>query len=176
MQHRINVKYDTWQKETQQRFGTLLSEEIKTAKSELHACKERLESIYLEGPTKDVISGVEYILKCKSTVSHRVQSVEQLEQSEKLLTKQRYVFPRDWIAVSNVVGALVDFKFILQKRSQQMDLQLPSLQLKIRFVRSFVQLGSGLLLVCLLACLLVCLFVCLCICICMSELYEQQRN
>ena len=132
VQHRINVKYDTWQKEIQQRFGALLFEEIKTAKAELQACKERLEAIYLEGPTKDVIIGVEYILKCKSSVPSRGQLVEQLELAEKLLVKQRFGFQRDWISVSNVVGAFNDFKFILQKRAQQMDLQLPALQLKIR--------------------------------------------
>ena len=55
-----------------------------------------------------------------------------LESSEKLLQKQRYQFPTDWLSVSNVVGSLADLCQILDRRITSMDAQLPSLQLKIR--------------------------------------------
>jgi dynein heavy chain 1, cytosolic len=132
VQNKVNLKYDTWQKESQLRFGTILIEEIKTAHADIVSSKTKLESIALQGPTKDVIIGVEYILKTKSSLSARKQLVVDLESSEKLLQKQRYQFPTDWLSVSNVVGSLADLCQILDRRIASMDAQLPSLQLKIR--------------------------------------------
>ena len=132
VQNKVNLKYDTWQKESQVRFGTILLEEIKAVQSDLVNCKANLEGTILQGPTKEVIIGVEFILKMKSSVFHRKNLVNDLETSEKLLQKQRYQFPNDWLSVSNVVGSLADFIQILDRRISSMDAQLPSLQLKIR--------------------------------------------
>ena len=132
VQNKVNLKYDTWQKESQLRFGMILIEEIKAAHADIVSSKTKLESIALQGPTKDVIIGVEYILKTKSSLAARKQLVVDLESSEKLLQKQRYQFPTDWLSVSNVVGSLADLCQILDRRIASMDAQLPSLQLKIR--------------------------------------------
>jgi dynein heavy chain 1 len=127
----------------QQRFGAILLEEIKAARVEFGACRDRLENISLDGPTKDVINGVEFILKTKLAMDGRSQLVDVLEASEKLLVKQRFQFPRDWISVSNVVGAFNDLKAIVQKRSNSMDVHLPALQNKIRFVCCLLLLLHG---------------------------------
>ena len=52
----------------------------------------RLESIYLEGPTKDVIAGVEFILKSQAGLARVKERVSDLESSEKLLQRQRFKF------------------------------------------------------------------------------------
>ena len=132
VQNKVNLKYDTWQKESQFRFGTILLEDIKTIQTDLVDCKARLEGIALQGPTKEVIIGVEFILKMKASLSEKQNLVDELETSEKLLQKQRYQFPRDWLSVSNVVGSLADLIQILDRRISSMDAQLPALQLKIR--------------------------------------------
>lgn len=132
VQNKVNLKYDTWQKDSQQRFGAILSEEIRALYSELSTCKSKLEAIYLEGPTKDVISGVEYILKTKSTITAKKEQVELLENSEKVLQRQRFQFPKEWLAATTLVSAFTDMSQILDKRSSSMDMQLPTLQIKIK--------------------------------------------
>ena len=132
VQNKVNLKYDTWQKESQLRFGTILLEEIKSTQVDIVSCKSKLEGVSLQGATKDVIVGVELILNTKSSLSSRKQLVADFESSEKLLQKQRYQFPSDWLAVSNVVGSLADLCQILDRRIAVMDSQLPTLQLKIR--------------------------------------------
>eukprot|EP01032_Pedospumella_encystans_P010301 gene10301-12053_t len=132
VQSKINVKYDAWQKESQSKFGAIILEEIKTTHAHLIATKTRLESIVLEGPTKDVIVGVEAILKVKSSIELLNATVNDLKSSEKLLQTQRFQFPADWVPVTNVLSTFSDMHQILDRRVAAMDLQLPALQLKIR--------------------------------------------
>lgn len=132
VQHKVNMKYDTWQKESQLRFGAILLEEIKSTHTDILSSKTRLETTYLEGATKDVIAAVEFILKTKKSIEERKSIVSELDLSEKLLQKQRYQFPQDWLSVSNVTSAMNDLTQIFDRRSAAMDTQIPALQSKIR--------------------------------------------
>ena len=132
VQNRVNLKYDSWQKEAQTRFGAILAEEVKAAHADLAQGKAQLEGVLLDGPTKDVIAGVELILSAKAALAEKKQLVAELDSSERLLQRQRFQFPRDWMPVSNVVGALGDFGQILDRRAAAMDAQLPALQQKVR--------------------------------------------
>ena len=132
VQNKINLKYDIWQKELQARFAIILGDEIKSMHTELVTSKTRLESVYLEGPTRDVINGVEFILKSQAAIAGTKKKVMNLESSEKLLQKQRFKFPEEWVPSSNVTGVLSDLEQILQRRSSAMDSQLPLLQQKIK--------------------------------------------
>jgi dynein heavy chain 1 len=139
VQNKVNLKYDTWQRECQQRFSGILLEEMKVAHNDLISLKSKLESIQLEGPTKDVIIGIEVIMKTKASLPERSAMVNELEESEKLLFKQRFQLPPNWLNSSNVVGVFGDMKQILERRANAVDQQLPSLQLKIREEDALVQ-------------------------------------
>ena len=132
VQHKINSKYDSWQKEAQSQFGSILNDTIRTTHATLIAHKQRLEGIYLDGAIKDVIVGVEFLLTMKTDLAGIQTQVHSLESSEKLLLKQRYQFPLDWLHVTNVTGVLNDVGQVLDRRLAAMDAQLPSLQSKIR--------------------------------------------
>jgi dynein heavy chain 1 len=132
VQNKINLKYDTWQKDSQVRFAVILLEEIRALHSLFSSSKTQVENVTLEGPTKDVISGVECILKTKAMVEIKKPLVEEVEQSEKLLQKQRFQFPSEWLAVSNVTGAFEDLVAVLERRKTAMNTQLHNLHLKIR--------------------------------------------
>ena len=133
VQKRVNDKYDSWQKETQLRFGAILADEARSAHSDFVACKARLESIYLEGgAVTEVIVGVEFIIKTKASLEAKKTLAAELESSEKLLRNQRHTFPTNWLPISNITSALGDLCQILQRRVAIMDTQLPSLQKQIK--------------------------------------------
>lgn len=132
VQNKINLKYDTWQKDLQLRFSVILLDEIRTLHAALTDAKSQVEAVSLEGPTKEVIAGVECILKMRATLSSRKLAVEEVEQSEKLLQRQRFQFPVEWLSVSNVSSAFDDFSAVLERRKTVMNSQLHNLQLKIR--------------------------------------------
>ena len=132
IQNKVNLKYDAWQKEAQIRFGMILLDDIKKMHKELVASKNRLESISLDGPTKDVISNVDFILKCKQAMEPHNALITELKTAEKLLQSQRFQFPSDWVPMSNVQSAYSDMNSILEKRTLLMEEQLPGLQQKLR--------------------------------------------
>ncbi len=141
VQNKINMKYDMWQKDLQVRFGSILLAAIKDAFNAISSDKIVLEEItYLSSATditvnidnNNIIAGIENILRLKAVLPERKQYVNELELSEKLLYKQRYIFPNDWFAVSNVTGILNDFIQILDRRHGSMTNHLPALQLKIK--------------------------------------------
>eukprot|EP01038_Epipyxis_sp_PR26KG_P004455 gene4455-6300_t len=131
VQNKINLKYDTWQTESQLKFGSILLEDIKSTQAELINNKTRLETLSLEGPTKDVIIAVDFILKTKAAQDALSKSVEELKKSEKLLQSQRFKFPPEWVPVSNLQGTYHDMCEILDRRTSAMETQLPALQQKI---------------------------------------------
>lgn len=129
---KVNVKYDSLQKEIQNKFSFILLEEMKLTHNELISGKTKLEGIYLDnGSTRDIILGVEYLLKMKQSVEIMKEATTSYEKAERLLLKQRFAFPRDWLSYSNVAGALNDLLQILSRRLVTMETQLPSLQAKI---------------------------------------------
>lgn len=143
VQKRVNDKYDTWQKEAQQTFGNILMETTKAILADFVSCKTRLESIYLEGGSvKDVIIGVEFILKMKTSLPEKKKLETELETSEKLLRNQRYTFPSNWVAVSNVQSALKDLFQIFERRLTSMEAQLPTLHKKIKEEDSQISLRT----------------------------------
>jgi dynein heavy chain 1, cytosolic len=132
VQNKVNLKYDTWQKDCQTRFSVILADEIKSFYAELSSNKAKLENISLDGQTRDVIIGVEFMLKIKATLLAKKKYVQDLDASEKLLQKQRFSFPREWFSATNVSSAFHDFSQILLRRYQAMESQMLALQSKIK--------------------------------------------
>ena len=132
VQNKINLKYDQWQKESQIRFGMILLEDIKKEQQTLSSAKNKLESISLDGASKDVIAAVQFILETKASVPHHDDVCAELKSAEKLLQVQRFPFPHEWMPVSNVLGPLADMKAVLARRVSSMEAALPSLQQKLR--------------------------------------------
>lgn len=131
-QNKINLKYDTWQRDAQTRFSGLLLDSLKAFHSELIATKSRLEAISFEGSTKDAIIGVHLITQVRDTMEVMEGRISDLKASEKLLQSQRFNFPTDWLPVSNLAGVFSDLHDILDRRTTIMNTQLPVLQQKIR--------------------------------------------
>jgi dynein heavy chain 1, cytosolic len=132
IQNKVRDKYDSWQKECQTLFGQILFEEVRTSKSEIVDLKATVESVHFDGPTKDVILGVECILKANTYVSSKVELIEGLEASEHLLQKQRYQFPKHWESAQMLSSLFSDLRHVLAKRTNTMQQQLQSLQHRIR--------------------------------------------
>lgn len=132
VQNKINLKYDSWQREAQSRFGAILNNEIKTKQADLSATKSRLETLSLEGSTKEAIIAVEFIMKVKNGLGELETKMALLKSSEKLLQMQRFNFPSDWMPVSNVLSTYNDMLSILERRTNTMNAQLPNLQQKIK--------------------------------------------
>lgn len=133
VQSQINLKYDSWQKELQNSFATVLGQCITDAHQKMLDAKDTLESSSLEssGNTEKIVLGVTFIQDMKSQAEPFAGEIERLESSERLLKKQRHHFRGDWVESSVVKGQYEQLQQILERRTQQMEQQFPLLQARI---------------------------------------------
>lgn len=132
VQNKINLKFDAWQKSLQTAFASLLHTEIKDCLSKFTTSKSNLEKISLEGSTSSIIEGVTYIQEMKQTRKLWATESQLLDSSEQLLKRQRFAFFSTWIHSSMSSSAFSDFETILNRRTKQMDDQIPALQQRVR--------------------------------------------
>ena len=92
--------------------------------------KDQLEKSNLDGTTTDAISAVELILEIESKLDFITTSTNELDISERMLRKQRFHFPDDWIPYSNINGTLSDLNQILNRRQTKMKSMHANLQKK----------------------------------------------
>ena len=132
VQSQINLKYDSWQKELQALFASILAQCISESHTTISSAREKLEATTLDSAsTESIVLGVTFIQEVKQKVSVWAKRLEALRASEKLLKRQRFAFHSEWIETSVVKGQYDNLLQILEKRSRTMDQQVPLLQARV---------------------------------------------
>lgn len=133
VQSQINLKYDSWQKELQSSFASILSQCIHDAHQKMVDAKSTLEGASLESSsgTENIVTGVFFIEEMKEKSGSWTEEISRLESSERLLKKQRHHFRSDWMETTVVKGQFELMQQILARRSQTMEQQYPLLQARI---------------------------------------------
>lgn len=133
VQSQINLKYDSWQKELQSSFASVLSQCIHDAHRKMEDAKEKLEAASLESSsgTENIVIGVTFIQEMKLQVQPWAEEIVRLESSERLLKRQRHHFRGDWIETTVVKGQFELLQQVLARRTQTMEQQFPLLQARV---------------------------------------------
>ena len=133
VQSQINLKYDSWQKELQSSFASILSQCIHDAHQKMEDAKTKLETASLESSsgTENIVLGVTFIQEMKQESEPWAEEIAQLEASERLLKRLRHHFRADWMETTVVKGQFELLQQILERRSQTMEQQFPLLQARI---------------------------------------------
>jgi dynein heavy chain 1 len=132
VQSQINLKYDSWQKDLQAAFSSILGQCITETHEKIVAAKARLETTTLDSAsTENIVLGVTFVQEVKQKVVIFKKDIEHLVSSEKLLKKQRYAFHSDWLETSVVSGLYESLLQILERRARSMEQQIPVLQARV---------------------------------------------
>ena len=133
VQSQINLKYDSWQKELQSSFASILAERIAANNEKISNAKTRLENISMESSanTNDIVLGVTFIQEMKQKLEPWGKEVDKLIASELLLKRQRHHFRGEWMETSVVKGQYEHMEQILERRIRAMEQQIPLLQARV---------------------------------------------
>jgi dynein heavy chain 1 len=132
VQSQINLKYDSWQKDLQGAFASILGQCIAETHEKIVTAKARLEATTLDSAsTENIVLGVTFIQEVKQKVVIFKKEIDNLTASEKLLKKQRYAFHSDWLETSVVSGLYDALLQILDRRARSMEQQIPVLQARV---------------------------------------------
>ncbi|XP_050295050.1 dynein heavy chain, cytoplasmic isoform X2 [Anthonomus grandis grandis] len=132
VQSKVSLKYDSWHKETLSKFGALLSNEMATFHSNVSRSRSDLELQSIEAAsTSDAVTFITYVQQLKRNMKQWEKQVEIYREGQKILERQRFQFPTNWLHVENLEGEWGAFNEIIKRKDSSIQTQVSSLQQKI---------------------------------------------
>eukprot|EP00931_Biecheleriopsis_adriatica_P034702 TRINITY_DN20021_c0_g5_i1.p1 TRINITY_DN20021_c0_g5~~TRINITY_DN20021_c0_g5_i1.p1 ORF type:complete len:4603 (-),score=1119.02 TRINITY_DN20021_c0_g5_i1:34-13842(-) len=125
VQSKVKQKYDQWHRDLLHAFGEKVQETMTEFFHHINQGRERLEAIDSSGDLTVVCMAV---LKVKANAEKWAVQFEELQKAQKLLVKQRFIFPEDWMHIEQIEGEWEAFEQILARRNRILELELPKLR------------------------------------------------
>uniref|UniRef100_A0A1B0B0C4 Dynein heavy chain, cytoplasmic n=1 Tax=Glossina palpalis gambiensis TaxID=67801 RepID=A0A1B0B0C4_9MUSC len=132
VQAKVTLKYDSWHKEALGKFGTLLGNEMTTFHAKVSKSRTDLEMQSIEAAsTTDAVSFITYVQSLKKEMLLWDKQVEVFREAQRILERQRFQFPNNWLHVDNIEGEWSAFNEIIKRKDTAIQTQVASLQAKI---------------------------------------------
>ncbi|RKP12335.1 dync1h1 protein, partial [Piptocephalis cylindrospora] len=132
VQSKVGAKYDAWQREVLGRYGQLLGSGMRTFHVEVGAARTELEAYSVEASaTREAVAFITFVQDLRKRVARWTELVDLYRTGQKVLERQRYQFPSDWVYVDQVEGEWSAFQEILHRKNTAIQEQVAGLQMKI---------------------------------------------
>eukprot|EP00916_Digyalum_oweni_P025987 GHVL01042788.1.p1 GENE.GHVL01042788.1~~GHVL01042788.1.p1 ORF type:complete len:2866 (+),score=438.01 GHVL01042788.1:781-8598(+) len=128
IQSKVNNKYDAWHKEILHAFGQKIAEHMNSIYKTINSARFVLEKQSLDNGFADAIAFVTNVQEMKKLSPAWATQLESLRCSQRLLERQRFVFPSDWLWLARVEGEWEAFEQILNRKLAMLDKDLPNLK------------------------------------------------
>jgi dynein heavy chain 1 len=132
VQANVNNKYDYWHKDILSNYGQRFADQIKSFHSTISSARLELESLSIDSATTlECVSFVLKIQDVKQNLARWERALEEFKTGQTLLQRQRFAFPSDWLEYEVVEGEWHQFMEILQRKTAEIDAEIPILQKKV---------------------------------------------
>ncbi|XP_041980502.1 dynein heavy chain, cytoplasmic isoform X3 [Aricia agestis] len=132
VQSKVALKYDAWHKEVLGKFGALLGGDMVQFHARLAKSRSQLEQQTIEAAsTSDAVSLITYVQQLKREVLAWEKQVDIYREAQRILERQRFQFPAQWLHVDNIEGEWSAFNEIMRRKDSSIQTQVASLQQKI---------------------------------------------
>ncbi len=121
MLNRINTKYDSWHNEIIGHFGSKFGDTLKAFYANCQNSRAKLEKINFQNLSADIVDMINDFQTIKKKHFEWAKEVEKFDSSNKLLERQRYKYPTDWLEIEKVMQEWASFKQIYKRKSEQLD-------------------------------------------------------
>jgi dynein heavy chain 1, cytosolic len=131
-QSKVNAKYDSWQREVLNKFGTKLADSMREFNVSVSHARNDLENKSMESNnTGEAVALITFVQDLNRKVAKWEQDVEIFRNGQKTLERQRYQFPSDWIYIDQIENEWSAFNQILKRKDNAIKEQVDSLKIKI---------------------------------------------
>jgi dynein heavy chain 1 len=125
VQSKVNQKYDQWQKDILNKFGSMLGTSMRDFHTSVSKGRYELEQQSIESnSTGEAVTFITFVQDLKRKVAKWAQDVELFRQGQKTLERQRFQFPSDWVYVDQVDGEWSAFNEILGRKNNAIQEQI----------------------------------------------------
>ncbi|XP_015784706.1 dynein heavy chain, cytoplasmic isoform X1 [Tetranychus urticae] len=140
VQSKVTLKYDSWHKEVLSKFGSLLGNEMVKMHTLISKSRSELEQQSIDtANTKEAVTFITYVQSLKSKMRQWEKQVEIYKEGQRVLERQRFQFPTNWLHVDNIEGEWSAFNEIMRRKDAAIQAQVASLQVKIVAEDKFVE-------------------------------------
>ena len=102
-------------------FGDKFGETLKTFFNNIQNSKGKLEKINFQNLSADIVEMVNEFQAIKKKYLEWSKDVEKFDNSNKLLERQRYKYPSDWLELDKVMIEWSNLRQIYNRKSLQLD-------------------------------------------------------
>ncbi|KAL7667891.1 hypothetical protein ACOME3_008618 [Neoechinorhynchus agilis] len=132
VQSKVSLKYDSWHRDVVNRFGQMLGIEIRCFYDEIMKSRLHLEQTGKSDSnrTMDAINLVTDVQNFKKLSPAWRNKLQYYSDGQKMLQRQRYQFPANWIEIENLNGQWTSFNDILDRKDVAIQSQLNMWRMK----------------------------------------------
>ncbi|PVV04132.1 hypothetical protein BB560_001375 [Smittium megazygosporum] len=133
VQNKVNSKYDFWQSEILNRFGSKLEVATQENYNSINKARKNLEKYSSDtANTSQAVSFITFMEELKQTHPVWKNFVESIsKKGQKLLERHRFQFPADWVSYERLLSEWSAFNEILKKKVKIIEEQISGLRFKI---------------------------------------------
>ena len=132
VQSKVSLKYDSWHKDALGKFGALLGNELTGFYGSIGKARQDLEQQTIDAAsTSDAVSFITYVQGLKRKMRGWEKQVDMYREGQRILEKQRFQFPQQWLHVDNIEGEWGAFNEIMRRKDSSIQTQVNTLQVKI---------------------------------------------
>uniref|UniRef100_A0A2P2HXP1 Dynein heavy chain, cytoplasmic n=1 Tax=Hirondellea gigas TaxID=1518452 RepID=A0A2P2HXP1_9CRUS len=132
VQSKVSLKYDSWHKDVLSKFGQLLGQEMTQFHAQVFKSRGELEQQSIDSSsTSDAVTLITYVQTLKRKMAGWSKQVEMYIEGQRILERQRFQFPAQWLYVDNIEGEWGAFNEIIRRKDMSIQTQVAQLQHKI---------------------------------------------
>jgi len=132
VQNRVNMKYDALHKDLLSQFGSKLASVMGEFYSAVQKARTDLESQTVDtASTTDAVNFMSLLQDYKRRSKKWTEDMNIFGAGQRLLERQRFSFPADWLYLDNLQGQWDAFLEILHRKDSLVQGQVGALQMKI---------------------------------------------
>jgi dynein heavy chain 1 len=126
VQSKVGTKYDNWQREILNAFGTKLGLRMREVHQAISKSRYELEQMspFDGGSTSETVKFITFIQDLRTKMAVWKGLVDVFKSGEKILDRQRYPFPSDWLYVEAVSAEWDAFNNIFSRKNTILETQL----------------------------------------------------
>lgn len=132
VQSKVSLKYDSWHKDALGKFGSLLGTEMADFHGNIGKARSELEQQTINAAsTSDAVSFITYVQGLKRKIRGWEKQVDVYREGKRILERQRFQFPGQWLHVDNIDGEWGAFNEIMRRKDSSIQNKVNILQVKI---------------------------------------------
>lgn len=129
---KVNHKYDSWHKELLGKFCSMVQGRVRALRDSMSSCRNQLEAITFDAvPPFEIATPITKVQQALAQLPQWQAEWAAFTEGEKLLHRQRFTLPVDWLLVSNLEGEWQSVNQVAMRRKDDMSTRMSALRAQV---------------------------------------------